>query len=206
MNPPELVELREVPGLFSDALLAEEGRLRFLSVIGLETAIRELQSRLTLPSDDPERLHQFTVGDTVVEAVGSKGWRQLAGRVKTRLFGELVQLFIYDPVTVEPDRTRGRALLMERGGAPPSDQRLWALLREVCVYPLLEHWREAVLDAFRDLEWIRPVRGFAVHGCWIDLSESERVGACLQRMIRAGVLEREPLEEPPPLPDLSDLR
>ncbi|GAB6041327.1 hypothetical protein [Endothiovibrio diazotrophicus] len=70
MNPPTLWELNEVPGLFSDALLAEEGRLRFLSVIGLETAIRELQSRRSLPADDPDRLQPFTIGATVVEATG----------------------------------------------------------------------------------------------------------------------------------------
>lgn len=205
MNQPTLMELREIGGLFSDAVLAEEGGLRFLSLYGGETAVREFQARLSLPAADVNRLHQLTVGKTVIDATRTKGWRQLAGRVRTRLFGELVQLFIYDPVTVEPDRGRGQALLLEQGETQPSDERLWALLREVCGYPLLEHWREAVLRAFRSLEWIRPVEGHAVHGCWIDLSETERVAAALQRMIRAQVLTREPVTEVPPLPDLSDL-
>ena len=206
MNASTLNEVREIAGLFSDAMLVEEGRLRFLSIIGLDTAIRELQARLTVPSSSPERIHQLTVGTTVISATETSGWRQLAGRVKTRLFGDLVQLFIYDPLAVDPDRGSGRALLLERGEVQPSDERLWALLREVCAYPLLEHWRDAVLNAFRSLEWIRQVGGCAVHGCWIDLSASERVGIALQRMIRCGVLTREPEDDLPPLPDLSDLR
>ncbi|GAB6042265.1 DUF6573 family protein [Endothiovibrio diazotrophicus] len=199
-----LFEVGEVAGLFSDAFVVEEGRLRFLSILGLETAVRELQARLSLPTGDPRRVHQLTVGDTVIETTETKGWRQFSGRVKTRLFGDLVQLFIYDPLTVEPDRARGRALLLERAAAP-NDDRLWALLCEVCPYPLLDHWQGAVLTAFRELEWIRPVAGEGVQGCWIDLADDTRVGASLQRLIRADVLGRDPADGMPALPDLSDL-
>jgi len=205
MYPRHLMPVREIDGLFCDALLVEGGDLRFLSLWGLDSQVREFQGRLSVPVRDPQRLHQFAVGDTVVQAVATDYWQQFTGRVRTRLFGELVHVWIFDGRTTVPDRANGRALLLEQGGGHVDDERLWSMTREVCPYPMLEHWREPVLEAFRRLGWVSTLDGVGVTGTWIALGPQDRVQACLQRLIRAGVLTLRPEMERAALPDLEDL-
>ena len=56
-----MLQLHEVPGVFCDAHLVDDGGLRFLSLWGRDTAIQELLARLSLPEREGG-LRSFWIG------------------------------------------------------------------------------------------------------------------------------------------------
>ncbi len=62
------------------------------------------------------------------------------------LFGSLSNVWLFDRRCVKPDKANASALaLLPRDSAHRLD-RLWMLVRDTCPLPLLDHWRETVLD------------------------------------------------------------
>jgi hypothetical protein len=188
---PDLLPIVELPGVFADALLRDErGGLLFCSLWGRDTAIQELLARLSVPVEEGglRSLHvEAPQGPETVHFDRMPTTDKLSGRLPPKnLFGNLVQLWLYDRLAVEPDRANRRALLLQRN-ITHGDAALWNLVRSVTHLPLLDHWNEVVLDVFRQNDWIRPLRGIQVDAVFVDLG-SDAVEVEISRLVREGRL------------------
>lgn len=188
---PDLLPIVELPGVFADALLRDErGGLLFCSLWGRDTAIQELLARLSVPVEEGglRSLHvEAPQGTETVHFDRMPTTDKLSGRLPPKnLFGNLVQLWLYDRLAMEPDRANRRALLLQRN-ATHGDAALWNLVRSVTHLPLLDHWNEVVLDVFRQNDWIRPLRGIQVDAVFVDLG-SDAVEVEISRLVREGRL------------------
>lgn len=176
---PVLIEVVEAPGLFADALLTDErGSLLFVSLWGRDTAVQELLARLTLAPDEGgfRTLHlNAEDGPQAIHFDRMPCMEKHSGRMPPRnLFGDLIQVWIYDRLAVDPDRANRRALLLHR---PDYDtdavlqDRLWMLVREVCHLPLLPQWRETVLSILELNGWMQPLAGRSISAWRLDLGD-----------------------------------
>ncbi|WP_455722252.1 hypothetical protein [Xanthobacter autotrophicus] len=129
----------------------ETGTLIFLSVWARDTAIQQFLARLTLGSteDGLDRFHVHVgPGDARPILVGNVDrLEKRSTRVFRRtLFGSIVNLWLFDRRCVKPDKANASALaLLPRDDARPFD-RLWTLVQDTCPLPLLDHWRDSVMD------------------------------------------------------------
>ncbi len=175
---PVLMEVVEAPGLFADALLTDErGSLLFVSLWGRDTAVQELLARMTLGSEEGgiRTLHiNADDGPQVMHLDRMPCMEKHSGRMPPRnLFGDLIQLWVYDRLAVEPDRANRRALLLYQ----PDDhdevlqERLWTLVREVCHLPLLAEWREPVLAMLELNGWMQPLQGRSISAWRLELGD-----------------------------------
>jgi hypothetical protein len=96
------------------------------------------------------------------------------GRMPPRnLFGDLIQLWVYDKLAIEPDRANRRALMLHRPDDPDAvlQERLWNLVREVCHLPLLAEWREPVLAMLELNAWMQPLQGRSISAWRLELGD-----------------------------------
>lgn len=184
----ELLALDVCPGLFIEALVLDQiGYLVFASLWGRDTACQEFLAKLSLPATQGG-ITAFAAG-ALRASVRSDRLEKLTGRVPREcLFGNVVQLMLFDPLCKEPDLASRRAILLFQSNEAENHDRLWTLVRSVCHLPLLDHWR-AVLDAFVANGWIEWLPAFGrVQGCMIDLGETAAIEALIHDMALAGVL------------------
>ncbi len=175
---PTLMEVVEAPGLFADALLTDErGSLLFISLWGRDTAVQELLARMTLANDEGgiRTLHiNAEDGPQAVHLDRMPCMDKHTGRMPPRnLFGDLIQLWVYDKLAIEPDRANRRALMLHRPDDPDAvlQERLWNLVREVCHLPLLAEWREPVLAMLELNAWMQPLQGRSIAAWRLDLGD-----------------------------------
>ena len=175
---PTLMEVVEAPGLFADALLTDErGSLLFLSLWGRDTAVQELLARMTLANDEGgiRTLHiNAEDGPQAVHLDRMPSMDKHTGRMPPRnLFGDLIQLWVYDKLAIEPDRANRRALMLHRPDDPDAvlQERLWNLVREVCHLPLLAEWREPVLAMLELNAWMQPLQGRSIAAWRLELGD-----------------------------------
>lgn len=184
---PELMSINEAPGVYADALLRDErGSLLFCSLWGRDTAIQELLARLSVSIEEGGLRSLRLEGPQGTETVHLDRMpciEKLTGRLPPKnLFGNLVQLWLFDRLAIEPYRANRRALLLQRQ-TQDADTALWALVRNVIHIPLLDAWKEVVLDVFQQRGWIRWLRGINVDAVFVDLSADE-VEAEVSRLVR----------------------
>ncbi|TVT83954.1 hypothetical protein [Pseudomonas sp. H3(2019)] len=165
MSTPSLTSLYQVdecPDLYVDACVCDEQRnLVFLSAWGRDTALQEFLARLTLGSAENglDQFHIVMDGRSLpvfpnVDLLEKRTTRQFRGT----LFGSLLHLWLFDRRCAQPDRANHFAYaLLEEGQAPR--QRLWPLVTETCPLPLLQHWREPVLDVLTHHDMLQPLPG-----------------------------------------------
>ena len=175
---PTLMEVVEAPGLFADALLTDErGSLLFISLWGRDTAVQELLARMTLGNDEGgiRTLHiNAEDGPQAVHLDRMPCMDKHTGRMPPRnLFGDLIQLWVYDKLAIEPDRANRRALMLHRPDDPDAvlQERLWNLVREVCHLPLLAEWREPVLAMLELNAWMQPRQGRSIAAWRLELGD-----------------------------------
>ena len=175
---PTLMEVVEAPGLFADALLTDErGSLLFISLWGRDTAVQELLARMTLANDEGgiRTLHiNAEDGPQAVHLDRMPCMDKHTGRMPPRnLFGDLIQLWVYDKLAIEPDRANRRALMLHRPDDPDAvlQERLWNLVREVCHLPLLAEWREPVLAMLELNAWMQPLQGRSIAAWRLELGD-----------------------------------
>ncbi|MEA9585951.1 hypothetical protein VC279_06445 [Xanthomonas sp. WHRI 10064A] len=150
-NPP-LYRIDECADLMADACVCgAQGELVFLSVWARDTAIQEFLARLTLPGD-AQGLDQFhlVTGEGASLPVFVGNVEQLEKRTtrafRRTLFGSMVHLWLFDRRCVQPDKANASALALIPKADAASTERLWTLVRQTCPLPLLDHWRDPVLD------------------------------------------------------------
>ncbi|MDR3214556.1 MAG: hypothetical protein LBT71_11655 [Azoarcus sp.] len=156
ISPKPLYRIDECPDLMADACVGDEhGTLVFLSLWARDTAVQEFLARLTLGRDEQglEQFHLVTGADASFQVfVGNvERLEKRSTRVYRRtLFGSLANLWLFDRRCITPDRANASALaLLPKDSAYRLD-RLWRLVRDTCPLPLLDHWRESVLEILQE--------------------------------------------------------
>ncbi len=188
-----MLSLPDVPGVFCDAHLIDEGLPRFLSLWGRDTAMHEFLARLTIPEREGG-LRAFDIGQgrepgaSRVMALEEDRLSKITARRAGTLFGDLVQVWIYDRVAVAPDRANARALLLYREAPDQVRTQLWDLLKQTLWLPVLDSWDDFVISQSTQRQWLRPVEGYGVGAWLIDLSDRDAVDAAFGEWIRQGRL------------------
>jgi hypothetical protein len=175
LSPQALLRIDECPDLLADACVGDEdGNLVFLSLWARDTAVQEFLARLTL-AHEAQGLDEFHV----LSAEGAsfqlfvRNADQLEKRLtrayRRTLFGSLSNVWLFDRRCIRPDRANARALALLPRDASGRMDRLWALTRETCPLPLLDPWREPVLEILRTRSMLTrlplalgPLEGFSL--------------------------------------------
>lgn len=147
-----LYRIDECPDLMADGCVGDEnGNLVFLSIWGRDTAIQEFLARLTLGRDE-QGLEQFHLiseqGASVPVYVGNvENLEKRSTRAYRRtLFGSLSNLWLFDRRCVKPDKANASALALLPLDSSHRTNRLWTLVQDTCPLPLLDPWRDLVLE------------------------------------------------------------
>ena len=129
--------------------------------------------------------------DPVTVLVGDVGrLEKRSTRVYRRtLFGSLINLWLFDRLCVRPDKSNARALALLGRDDEHRLDRLWALVRDTCPLPLLDHWRDTMMDLLHERSMlVRLPTGLGSlegHRLTIDVPA---LTTALGDLIRAGVL------------------
>jgi hypothetical protein len=162
--------------LFADAYLLDGERWVFGSFWGHETALQEFFARLTLPNHE-DGLRSFSLespaGERVKINAGQIGdLTKITTRTPpTTVLGTFCHVWIFDPALQQPNRRNGEAFVL---GLPEetSEQilrRAWSTIQELSQLPLLDHWRDELMQLLIGNEWIMPLSGEGVQGFRISL-------------------------------------
>jgi hypothetical protein len=155
-----LYRIDECPDLMADGYVGDEdSRLVFLSVWARDTAIQEFLARLTLGHEERglEQFHLVTgQGGSVPVLVGNVDHldKRLTRAYRRTLFGSLTNLWLFDRRCVRPDKANARALALLPRGSTHRLDRLWALVQNTCPLPLLDHWRDTVLELLQSRQML----------------------------------------------------
>ena len=157
-----LYAVRECSDVFVDAALRDDsGELLFLSIYGRDTALLHFFAAFTLPVshggfDAFTLVHEAETHRVTVSKADSL--EKLTGRLpRGNLFGNLTHAWLYQGELVKPDRSNRRVRVLRFGETEEAfAQRMWLLIRELCPVPLLDHWREPLLEVMGD-ELITPL-------------------------------------------------
>lgn len=190
-----LFRIDECPDLMADGCVADEnGNLVFLSIWARDTAVQEFLARLTLSRTEQglERFHLITEQDVLVPIfVGNADHleKRSTRAFRRTLFGSMVHLWLFDTRCVKPDKANASALALLPRDRSDHTGRLWALVRETCPLPLLDHWRDAVLALLQSQEMLTRLP-FALgrlegHRLALDISA---LTTALGDLIRSGTL------------------
>lgn len=198
-SSPRLFRIIECSDLMADACVCDDaGNLVFLSVWARDTATQQFLARLTLGTDE----HGLDRFDLVCEEPGDESEPVTVlignpGRLEKRstrsfrrtLFGSLVNLWLFDRCCVKPDKSNATALALLRRDAGNRADRLWKLVQDTCPLPLLDHWRDTVMDLLMERSMLArlptalgPLEG---HRLAIDV---QALTTALGDLIRAGIL------------------
>jgi hypothetical protein len=190
-----LYRLDECPDLMADACVADEhGHLVFLSVWARDTAVQEFLARLTLGRSEEglDRFHLVTENASIPVLVGNVDGleKRMTRAYRRTLFGSMVHLWLFDTRCVRPDKANASALALLPRTVSGDTERLWALVRETCPLPLLDHWRDAVLGRLRADAMLErlPVALGPLEGYRLALDVPALTQA-LGTLIRDGVLD-----------------
>jgi len=159
-NP--LYTLAECPDLVADGCLCDDrNQLVFISLWGRDTAVQQFLARLTLGPAE-EGLDQFSLlAEDFTLPVFVHGADSLEKRttraLRGTLFGTLLNLWLFEPRCVRPDRAAGSAIAILPKATPNRIERLWTVVKEACPVPLLDHWRDTVLEVLTRREMLLPL-------------------------------------------------
>lgn len=188
-----MLEIREMPGIFCDAHLVDASGVRFLSVWGRDTAIQEFLARLSLPERNGG-LRTFRIGGSgdadacTASITDPEGLLRLTARRSGSVFGELVQLWLYDRLAVDVDRSNGRALLLQHDGQQDLSGALWQMLKQILWVPVLDHWQDLLLARLDDMGCLNRLEGYHLRAFEIDLSDRDRIEEEVSFLVRSGRL------------------
>ena len=191
-SPPQLFQVEELPDLYVDACACDEQRnLVFLSAWGRDTALQEFLARLTLGREE-NGIDQFhvIVGDRRLPVFPNQDLleKRTTRQFRGTLFGSLLHLWLFDRRALAPDRANHFAFaLLQRDEAP--HQRLWPLVMETCPLPLLQHWREPVMEVLAQNQMLTALPGAIGDVCaWRLALQVDVLEPTLGELIREGHL------------------
>ncbi len=205
-SPKMLFRIDECPDLMADSVVGDEhGNLVFFSFWARDTAVQEFLARLTLARDE-QGLNQFHVvheqGSAIsvfVDNVDNLEKRTTRAYRRT-LFGALTNVWLFDRRCVKPDKANASALVLLPRDSVHRTDRLWRLVQDTCPLPLLDHWREPVLELLQSRQMLTalprslgPLEGYRLS---IDIPA---LRTSVGNLIRQGTLDTVPLASVSPL-------
>lgn len=158
-----LYRIDECAELMVDACLCDEQRtLVFLSLWGRDTAVQEFLARLTLgeKEDGLNRFHLVTDEHLSIPVfVGNvdRLEKRTTRAFRRTLFGSMLHVWLFDRCCIKPDKANASALALLPKDAVSHTERLWTLVRETCPLPLLDHWRDTVLELLQSRSMLTPL-------------------------------------------------
>lgn len=171
--------IEQIDDVYVDGLLVHADRLAFVSFFGTDTRCQEILAKMSLkPTENGFLGSTLTFlgdGGVATPAFVSHA-RQLEARKghmpADGLFSDrLCHVMIYDPVLTCPDRSSRCGALIKRGDERTFEvDQLWTLVTETVPLPLLDEWREPLLDAFFAEGWFTEIEGFGLSAVWLDLA------------------------------------
>ena len=147
-----LHRIDECPDVMADACVGDDqGNLIFLSIWARDTAVQQFLARLTLGRDEQglDQFHVITDQDGSVPVfIGNvdRLEKRITRAYRRTLFGSLSNVWLFDRRCVKPDKANASALALLPRDSTHRLDRLWKLVRDTCPLPLLDPWREPVLE------------------------------------------------------------
>lgn len=160
-----LYSIKEQSDVFADACVSDvAGQLLFLSVFGRDTSLQQLFARFQLRTNEGgiDQLTFETDGKGVALAIGDANrLEKLTGRLpRETLFGNLSHAWVFDAAGLELDRANGAGWILieaaDAGDAERARQRRWRLVQMLAHVPLLDEWRDRVLEDLGAQAWHTP--------------------------------------------------
>ncbi len=171
--------ISEINDVFVDAFLTDENsNLLFLSIWGRDTAVQEFIARLTISNHEDSikdiRVNNGKNGeaDRIINIPPANILDKYSSRVGSDIYQNLTQVWIYDKCVMKPDLANRRVYQMFTQSQKCPDP--WPLIKSVCHIPLLDNWREPIIQKFMDHGWcefIPEIYGDGMRGLRIDLSD-----------------------------------
>ncbi|MGK8941630.1 hypothetical protein ACRS81_12735 [Stutzerimonas stutzeri] len=155
-----LYRIDECPDVMADACVGDDqGNLIFLSIWARDTAVQQFLARLTLGRDEQglEQFHLITDQGSSVPVFVSNVDRlekRMTRAYRRTLFGSLSNVWLFDRRCVKPDKANASALALLPRDSDHRLDRLWTLVQDTCPLPLLDHWRETVLELLQSREML----------------------------------------------------
>lgn len=155
-----LYPIAECPDLMVDACLWEGVyNLMFVSIWGRDTAIQALIGRLSLgrSADGLDHFHLVNGSNdrTPIYINSVDRLSKLTARTYLRTkFGSLTNLWLFDKRCIKPDKGSSSAVLLLRKDAPNAEERIWSTVKDTCPLPLLDNWRDQVLEVLNKNEML----------------------------------------------------
>lgn len=195
LSQQKLFPIDECPDLMVDACLWEGMfNLMFISVWGRDTAIQSFVARLTLAGHENglDQFHLFNECNASIPLFihsVDRLEKRFARVYRYTLFGSLTNLWLFDRRCCQPDKSSASAVLLLPDGTVNTTERLWSTVKETCPLPLLDHWRESVLEILETYAMLQALpRGMGrIQGYQINLNVDE-LKLLLGEKIRHGVL------------------
>lgn len=202
-SPTPLYRIDECSDLMADACLCDEQRnLIFVSLWGRDTAVQEFLARLTLGQKEQglDQFHLVTEQDLELPVFVTNAdvlEKRTTRAFRRTLFGSMIHLWIFDRRCIKPDKANASALAILPKEVSDPVPRLWTLVQETCPLPLLDHWRDTVLDLLRSQHMLStlPFLLGALDGYRLTL-DVPALTTALGELIRSGSLGIAPREVP----------
>ncbi len=191
-----LMPIPDINDVFTDGFLVDDtGSIAFLSLIGKDTAIQEFRARWSLPITQGG-LTDFQVetpDSTVRLNLGSpESLEFLSGRLPTSLFGNLIQVFVYKQLVQKPDFANRKAVqLFKKEDAGNHSDKLWTLVKNLSPLPLLDQWREVILNLFTEKFWLQELPGMGDVSAHVVSIPEDELADLLKANIQSGALMAE---------------
>ena len=153
-----MFKINELQDLFLDALVIDKhSRLVFCSLYGRDVALQQLFAAFSLPTSSGG-LDSISVdhpgGKMTALVMGEDKLERFSGRLpRENIFGNISHAWLFDPACKAPDRVNRTAwILGESMSSEILRQRAWDMVKILSPLPLLEHWRDVVLDRTQVLD------------------------------------------------------
>ena len=119
----------------------------------------------------------------------SRTWKSAARAYRRTLFGSLTNIWLFDQRCVQARQANASALALLPRDSTHRLDRLWKLVRDTCPLPLLDPWREPVLELLQAKSMLTrlpfALRALEGHRLAIDVPTLTQV---LGGLIRSGAL------------------
>lgn len=175
-------------GLLGDALLLDTGGLLFLSAWGRDTAIQSFLAALSLGESEggADKFWVQAQSSFQVWVNTDRMEKKTARMPKGGLFGNIAQLWVYDPILAKPDQANRLGYLPYRSGHERASQnrdRLWALVQTICPIPFLPEWRDPILDEMYGRGWLSSISGIRLEGIKAQIPEESEIAEMVRIML-----------------------
>lgn len=224
MSELNLFELTQVGEIFVDAMVRDaQGDLMLLSCYGRDTAIKELMARIHIQGQQG-CITELTVKGKLPSGQATlatatllkpKELEQHSGRLPRMLFGQLIHSWIYNPVILGAHKGAKQAWVIQHQADPlqagmsqeQMRNQVWDAVKQLASIPLLEHWREVVLDSiWSDMVFECGVSQHPDHSPRLSKPIGAVKACCIQladefpnrvtKLIRSGNLQLMPSKQP----------